>query len=100
MTLFRPRLDLIAGERVNPIDPHETCVDPDACSTSTSRKKISEETLEMGQKGSKGFVTARGWWTGVEPGGSVDFSHYMSLPVSLNVASSRSAISARLLTFS
>ncbi|PWN53971.1 hypothetical protein IE53DRAFT_71553 [Violaceomyces palustris] len=72
VTLFRPRPELNMGQ--------DAYVDPDACSTNTTRKKISEESLEMGQKGSKGSVTARGWWTGIEPGGSVDFSHYMNLP--------------------
>ena len=70
-----------------PDDPTDTYVDPDACATSTSRKKISEETLELGQKaGGKGVVTARGWWTGVESNCSVDFSHYMRLPVSESVS--------------
>lgn len=64
-----------------PDDPSETYVDPDACNTSTSRKKITEEVLEMGQKGAKGLVTARGWWTGVEGGDSVELSHNMKLPV-------------------
>lgn len=90
VTLFRPRPELNVGRSSsNPNSGsssedwnHDAYVDPDACNTSTSRKKIGEETLEMGQKGSKGFVTAKGWWTGVEAGGEVDFSHYMCLPVS------------------
>lgn len=87
VTLFRPRPDLNVGKS-NPNSNsddwnHNPYVDQDACNTSTSRKKIGEETLEMGQKGSKGVVTAKGWWTGVEAGGEVDFSHYMCLPVSI-----------------
>ncbi|KAN0066199.1 hypothetical protein ACQY0O_000293 [Thecaphora frezii] len=74
VTLFRPRPELDVARR------SDGYYDPDACQTSTTRKKISEEALEMGQKGSKGVVTAKGWWTGVETGGSVDFSYYMSLP--------------------
>ncbi|KDN48840.1 hypothetical protein K437DRAFT_267502 [Tilletiaria anomala UBC 951] len=73
LTLFRPREDLNLGQGGRDIDP-------DACVTSTSRKKLTEETLEMGQRGANGTVTARGWWTGVSPGGSVDFSHSMAIP--------------------
>lgn len=75
VTLFRPRPEFdvpSAGDTYN---------DPDACTTSTSRKKISEEVLEMGQKGTKGVVTARGWWTGVDGGDVVEISHNMKLPV-------------------
>jgi len=80
VTLYRPRPEFDMHISA-PDDPSETYIDPDACTTSTSRKKISEEVLEMGQKGAKGLVTARGWWTGVEGGDSVEFSHNMKLPV-------------------
>lgn len=75
VTLYKPRpeLDLNELARRNELDP-------DACQTSTTRKKIAEEELEMGQKGSRGVVTAKGWWTGVEPGQKVDSSHYMQIP--------------------
>ncbi len=33
-----------------------------------------------GSKGSRGVVTARGWWVGVEPGQRVESSHYMQIP--------------------
>ncbi|UZJ56668.1 hypothetical protein CBS101457_005988 [Exobasidium rhododendri] len=79
VTLYRPRPEFDMRV-IAPDDPSETYVDPDACTTSTSRKKISEEVLEMGQKGAKGLVTARGWWTGVEGGESIEFSHNMKLP--------------------
>lgn len=75
VTLYksRPELDM---------DNHSARreLDPDACQTSTTRKKIAEEELEMGQKGSRGVVTARGWWTGVELGQRVESSHYMHVP--------------------
>lgn len=80
VTLFRPRPEFDMGGSA-PDDPSETYVDPDACTTSTSRKKITEEILEMGQRGTKGVVTAKGWWTGVEGGEIVEFSHNMKLPV-------------------
>ncbi|KAK0562690.1 hypothetical protein OC844_002583 [Tilletia horrida] len=80
VTLFRPKPEFNVGFSV-PADPTESSyIDPDACSTSTTRKKICEDTLELGQKGSKGSVTARGWWTGVDPGCSLDVSHYMTIP--------------------
>ena len=75
VTLYKPRPELELDGQTARRD-----VDPDACQTSTTRKKIAEEELEMGQKGSRGVVTARGWWTGVEPGQRVESSHYMQLP--------------------
>ncbi|CAO1631190.1 unnamed protein product [Jaminaea pallidilutea] len=74
VTLFRPRPELGVGAATDEI------VDADACSTTTTRKKVTEEVLELGQKGSKGFVTAKGWWTGVEAGGNLDFSHHLAIP--------------------
>ncbi|CAD6897733.1 unnamed protein product [Tilletia laevis] len=79
VTLFRPKPEFNVGFSV-PVDPTESYIDPDACTTSTTRKKICEETVELGQKGTKGSVTARGWWTGVDPGCSLDVSHYMTIP--------------------
>jgi len=58
--------------------------DYDACQTSTSRKQVAECTLELGQKGERGCVTAKGWWTGVEAGASVELSHFILIPVRLN----------------
>uniref|UniRef100_V5GFC3 Arrestin C-terminal-like domain-containing protein n=1 Tax=Kalmanozyma brasiliensis (strain GHG001) TaxID=1365824 RepID=V5GFC3_KALBG len=75
VTLYKPRPELeLDGHRAR------KDIDPDACQTSTNRKKIAEEQLEMGQKGSKGAVTARGWWVGVEPGQRVESSHHMLIP--------------------
>ncbi|KAJ1023475.1 hypothetical protein NDA16_003092 [Ustilago loliicola] len=75
VTLYKPRPELDMDNQSARRD-----LDPDACQTSTTRKKIAEEELEMGQKGSRGVVTARGWWTGVEPGQRVESSHYMHIP--------------------
>ncbi|GAA5928775.1 hypothetical protein JCM10213_002553 [Rhodosporidiobolus nylandii] len=47
--------------------------------TQSTRKKIAEETLEMGKKGTKG-VTAKGSWMGVDAGESADFSHSLLVP--------------------
>ncbi|TKY86115.1 hypothetical protein EX895_004940 [Sporisorium graminicola] len=75
VTLYKPRPELnLNGQAM------QRELDPDACQTSTTRKKIAEEELEMGQKGSRGVVTARGWWTGVEPGQRVESSHSMHIP--------------------
>lgn len=61
--------------------PPESAVDPDACQTTTVRKAIAETTLEMGNKASTGYATAKGWWTGVEPGEALEFTHYLVIPV-------------------
>lgn len=75
VTLYRPRPELNMGST-----SAEGYIDPDACNTQTSRKKVTEEVLEMGQKGSKSVVTARGWWTGVEAGSDLEFSHHLTIP--------------------
>ncbi|GAC93113.1 hypothetical protein PHSY_000675 [Pseudozyma hubeiensis SY62] len=75
VTLYKPRPELNVSGAAARRD-----LDPDACQTSTTRKKIAEEELEMGQKGSRGVVTARGWWTGVEAGQRVESTHYMQIP--------------------
>jgi len=56
--------------------------DADACQTSTTRKVVAETVLEMANKGASGYATAKGWWTGVEAGSSLEFVHYILLPVS------------------
>ncbi|KAK0471704.1 hypothetical protein IW261DRAFT_1597177 [Armillaria novae-zelandiae] len=38
--------------------------DPDACQTTTAEKQVVESTLQMGQHGSRGHASAKGWWTG------------------------------------
>ncbi|CAO1618333.1 unnamed protein product [Parajaminaea phylloscopi] len=74
VTLFRPRPEFnVHGNTSSDLDA-------DACTTSTTRKKVTEEILEMGQKGSRGFVTAKGWWTGVEAQSNLDFSHHLAIP--------------------
>ncbi|KAH8921767.1 hypothetical protein BT69DRAFT_1371213 [Atractiella rhizophila] len=44
------------------------------------KKKVAESTLEMGKKGAKGSVTAKGSWIGVEKGEKRDFLHSIMLP--------------------
>ena len=76
--IFRPRPQLDA---LPPTHDHST--DPDACQTSTTQKQIAETTLEMGSRCTRGRVSAKGWWTGITPGESLRFSHFLSLPVSV-----------------
>lgn len=81
VVLYRPRPEFDLGLSASD-DVTDAYIDPDACATSTSRKKVAEDVLEMGQKGAKGLVTARGWWTGVEAGTAIDISHNIKIPVS------------------
>ncbi|GAA6064551.1 hypothetical protein JCM10212_005778 [Sporobolomyces blumeae] len=77
-TVFRPKPHLNAGSG-REASRGETDLDADACQTQTTKKKITETTLEMGKKGSKG-VTAKGSWMGVEAGEASDFSHSLLVP--------------------
>ncbi|KAK0465584.1 immunoglobulin E-set, partial [Desarmillaria tabescens] len=54
--------------------------DPDACQTTTTEKQIAESTLQMGQHGSRGHASAKGWWTGVPPGDAQEFCHFILIP--------------------
>jgi hypothetical protein len=76
-TCFKPHphLDALPYDR-------EHAADPDACQTSTTQKQVSESILEMGQRSTKRHVSAKGWWTGVNPGEDTTFSHFILLPVS------------------
>ncbi|KAG8911890.1 hypothetical protein FRC01_005425, partial [Tulasnella sp. 417] len=74
-TRFQPKAELDARSPLAGED-----ADIDACETSTSKKEVAQCTLEMGQKGERGCVTAKGFWTGVEPGGLVELSHFIQVP--------------------
>ncbi|KAK0481713.1 hypothetical protein IW261DRAFT_1397645 [Armillaria novae-zelandiae] len=54
--------------------------DPDACQTTTAEKQVAESTLQMGQHGSRGHASAKGWWTGVPPGDEQEFCHFILIP--------------------
>lgn len=60
-----------------------TDTDPDACKTTTMRKVVAASVLVMGQKCTKGYASAKGWWAGVRPGDTANFVHHIILPVSL-----------------
>lgn len=63
-------------------DPAFDDFEGSACQTQTTKKKVAEEVLEVGKKGHKGGVTAKGLWMGVEHGEEVAFSHFLLVPVS------------------
>lgn len=50
--------------------------------TNTTRKKVAETVLEVGKKGAKGDVTAKGMWLGVDKDEESSFSHSIHIPVS------------------
>ncbi|KAF8078900.1 hypothetical protein FPV67DRAFT_84009 [Lyophyllum atratum] len=65
-------------------------MDPDACQTSTTQKRVAESVLQLGQRGTRGHASAKGWWTGVAPGDQLEFSHSILLPPdALSVTRSR-----------
>ncbi|KAH7916429.1 hypothetical protein BJ138DRAFT_995669 [Hygrophoropsis aurantiaca] len=72
-TIFKPHPHLAAGVG-------SPTADPDACQTSTMRKQVAESRMEMGQRCTKGHASAKGWWTGVAPGQTSEFSHQLLLP--------------------
>ncbi|KAF9514982.1 hypothetical protein BS47DRAFT_1391918 [Hydnum rufescens UP504] len=74
-TVFRslPHLD--------PGTAHEAdSIDIDACQTSTNRKQVAESVLDSGQRGSKGLITGKGWWMGVNAGDYSDLKHSILIP--------------------
>ncbi|TIB39898.1 hypothetical protein E3P86_00916 [Wallemia ichthyophaga] len=54
--------------------------DLDACQTTTNTKRIAEEKLEIGSKGTSGHVTAKGWFRGVDSGEQLEFSSSLQVP--------------------
>jgi len=55
--------------------------DPDACQTSTTTKVIAESVLDAGDRATKGYASAKGWWTGVPPKKKMNFAHSIVIPV-------------------
>ncbi|CAG8725493.1 9232_t:CDS:2, partial [Acaulospora colombiana] len=49
--------------------------------SSTVKRIVARSTLEAGENASVKHATAKGWWTGVNPGTSLDFNHYLLIPV-------------------
>ncbi|EJD54818.1 hypothetical protein AURDEDRAFT_148418 [Auricularia subglabra TFB-10046 SS5] len=76
ITVFRPNPELEAS----PPRAIRFESDPDACQTTTIRKTIAETSLEMGARGGKGVVSARGWWPGCPAGERNEFMHFIVIP--------------------
>ena len=73
--VFKPKVPL-----ENLPENRSTGADLDAWQTSATKKQVAESTLVVGERGTRGH--AKGWWTGVDPGKSMTFSHFISIPVS------------------
>ena len=73
---FKPKVELDALMVKSPMS-----ADMDACQTSTARKEVAQTILGMGQRGEKGTVTAKGFWTGVDSEQKAQLSHMVLLPV-------------------
>jgi len=74
--IFKPRVPLETLP-----ENRSTSADPDAWQTSETKKQVVESTLVVGERGTRGHASAKGWWTGVGPGKSMTFSHFISIPV-------------------
>ncbi|EIW68957.1 hypothetical protein TREMEDRAFT_62670 [Tremella mesenterica DSM 1558] len=58
--------------------------DVDACTTSTQRKRISEEVVEADSVGhGGGHVTGKNWWTGIEPGQRGQWDMSLQIPAGI-----------------
>lgn len=79
-TLFRNATTFRILPQLNP-GGKSTEVDIDSCETSTSRRKLAEVLLDSGTNGSKGAVTGKGWWCGVDARSQSKITHGISLPV-------------------
>jgi len=56
--------------------------DSKTCQTTTVNKKIAQAILTIGQPGTRGHASARGWWSGVAPGEAQTLMHSIMIPVS------------------
>ncbi|KAL0579438.1 hypothetical protein V5O48_002544 [Marasmius crinis-equi] len=53
-------------------------------------KEVAESALEMAQRVARGHASAKGWWTGVHPDETLEFSHSILIPPdALSIAKSR-----------
>ncbi|KAG8917300.1 hypothetical protein FRC01_002554 [Tulasnella sp. 417] len=89
-TMFQPKAELDARSPLAGEDAHI-----DACETSTSKKEVAQCMLEMGQKGERCCVTAKGFWTGVEPGGLAELLRFIQAPVTGQASPARSISSTQ-----
>lgn len=57
-------------------------LDMDEHQTSTTDRIVAVESIEMGERVSRGQASAKGWWSGVNSGQTLVFSHFIVIPVS------------------
>jgi hypothetical protein len=76
-TIFKP------GDDPVPVPPSTSHIadDADAFQPSTIKRIVARSILEVGETASVKHATAKGWWRGVDPGASLEFSHYLLIPV-------------------
>ena len=74
--IFKPKVPLETLP-----ENRSTGADLNTWQTSTAKKQVAESTLAVGERGTRGRASAKGWWTGVGPGKSMTFSHFISIPV-------------------
>ena len=75
--IFKPKVPLETLP-----ENRSTSADLNGWQTSATKKQVAESTLIAGERGTRGHASAKGWWTGVDPGKSMTFSHFISIPVS------------------
>lgn len=78
-TVFKPEVVTSTPSR------QKSVKNEDAGQTSTVKRFVTQSILEMGEKATKRRATAKGWWTGVEPGAFYEFNHHILLPVRMFV---------------
>lgn len=55
--------------------------DAGAYKSTVFEKELVESRLEIGEHGTKGHASAKGWWTGVGPDADMEFQHSILIPV-------------------
>ncbi|PVG00931.1 hypothetical protein CPB86DRAFT_154113 [Serendipita vermifera] len=74
-TVFKPHADAATVSSTSHISNESH-----PCQSSTTKRVVARSTLEAGESSSMKHATAKGWWTGVNPGTSLEFSHYFLIP--------------------
>ena len=80
--IFKPKVPLETLP-----DNRSTSADLYAWQTSATKKLVAESSLAVCEPGTRGHASAKGWWTGVGPGKSMAFSHFILIPVNFTLYS-------------
>ncbi|KAG6841766.1 hypothetical protein C0991_007095 [Blastosporella zonata] len=80
LTLVRTTVVFKPNQRADTLEGVQNQLDLDTCTISTTQKQVAESILELGQRGTRGHASAKGWWAGVAPGKQLEFSHSIMLP--------------------